>query len=126
MPEPSNPTLSTLPGNAAPSIASRKMPRLNKAGWIIKSLASLFVVAFLCAYLKTYNRYGAPRTPTRASLTHPLTQAFAPTHFRLNHRRRVFLPVRHTKRRPPRSSLYHLATLRRLHRLFSQLLVVRS
>jgi hypothetical protein len=133
MPTLSNPGLPNPSNTAAPSIAPRRMLRLNKAGWIIKALASLFVVAFLCAYARTYSRYGTPHTQTRASLTHPVTQAFTPTRLHLDHHRRLFIParhafvpVRHTRRRPQHASLYHLATLRRIRRFFSQLLVVRS
>jgi hypothetical protein len=126
MPTASNPGLPNPSNTSASSIAPRRMLRLNKAGWIIKALASLFVVAFLCAYARTYSRYGTPHTQTRASLTRPVTQAFTPTRMHLDHHRRLFVPVRHTRRRPQHASPYHLATLRHLRRLFSQLLVVRS
>jgi hypothetical protein len=128
MPAPSNPAL-PAPDAAAP--APRKMLRLNKAGWIIKGLASLFVFAFLCAYAHTYLRYGPPRTQISPSPTHfsnlSRTQPPPPTHPRIFHRRQgIFRPVHQVKRHARRSNPYYLASLRRLRRLFSQLLVVRS
>jgi hypothetical protein len=118
---PMHPTAATAP---------RKMPRLNRAGWIIKSLASLFVFAFLCAYAHTYLRYGSssPRPQTTASATHPTTPTFfTPTHSRITHHRQTFLrPVHQVKRHARRSNPYYLASVRHLRRLFSQLLVVRS
>lgn len=113
--------------------APRKMIRLNKAGWIIKALATLFVVAFLCAYLNISIRYGTPHTQTRASLNHSLTQQPLPirTHFSprrraFHHHQPVFLRVRHITRRQPRTRLYHLASLRHLRHLFTEMLDVRS
>jgi hypothetical protein len=104
------------------------MLRLNRAGWIIKTLASLFIVAFLCAYAHTYLRYGAPRLQTTTSVTHPVTQTFfTPTHSRISHRRQsLFRPVHQVRRHTRRSSPYYLASMRRLRRFFSQMLVVRS
>jgi len=127
MPTPSNPALPTPPASTAP----RKMLRLNKAGWIIKTLASLFVFAFLCAYAHTCLHYGAPRTQTTASVTHPITvsrtqgpRTFYPRAF---HRRQsIFRPVHQTRRHARRNTPFYLASLRHLRRLFSQLLVVRS
>jgi hypothetical protein len=129
MPEPSNPSLGSPSSDTAP--APRKMLRLNKAGWIIKSLASLFVFAFLCAYARTYLRYGTPRTQTSISVTRPITisrtPAPLPVHYRISHRRQAFFrPVHQVRRHTRRSSPYYLASMRRLRRLFSQLLFVRS
>jgi hypothetical protein len=111
--------------------APRKMVRLAKAGWIIKALATIFVIAFLCAYLHTYMRYGAPRTTASVSRTHPITvsrtQAPPPIHSRISHRRQVFFrPVHQVKRHTRRSTPYYLASLRHLRRLFSEMLDVRS
>jgi hypothetical protein len=126
MPTPSNPALPPSPPAAAP--APRKMPRLNRAGWIIKSLASIFVVAFLCAYARTTLRYGHPRLQTTASVSRPAPPAvFVPTHSRASHsRQNVFRRVHQVRRHARRSSPFYLASLRHLRRLFSQLLVVRT
>jgi len=106
------------------------MPRLRRAGNTIKILASIFVFAFLCAYAHTYLRYGngAPRPQTTASVTCSTPQSFfTPTHPRPSHRRQsIFRPVHQAKRHARRSNPYYLASMRRLRRLFSQLLVVRS
>ena len=122
MPTPSNP--------ATPTTTPCKMPRLRRAGNTIKILASIFVFAFLCAYAHTYLRYGngAPRPQTTASVTRSTPQSFfTPTHPRPSHRRQSILrPVHQAKRHPRRSNPYYLASMRRLRRLFSQLLVVRS
>jgi len=136
MPEPSNPSLSTSPADVATPTAPRKMLRLNKACRFIKAVALVCIVAFFCAYLRTYIRYGTPHTQPRAFLAHVTTQTSTrtPSHLapsrlsprRLSPRRRAFLPVRHAKRHPRHPGLYHLATLRRLRHFFSQLLDVRS
>ena len=124
MPTPSN------PAPLATTAATRKMPRLRRAGNTIKILASIFVFAFLCAYAHTWLRYGnvAPRPQTTASVTRSTPQSFfTPTHPRPSHRRQSILrPVHQAKRHPRRSNPYYLASMRRLRRLFSQLLVVRS
>ena len=122
MPEPSNPTVST----SAPTFAPRNRLRLIKACRFIKVVATLFVIAFFCAYAKTYSRYGTPHTQPQAAPTQSLTQIFTPTPSRPNHHRRVLLPVRHVKRHPQHPSIYHLATLRRIRRFFSRMLDVRS
>lgn len=111
--------------------APRKMVRLAKAGWIIKALATIFVIAFLCAYIHTYMRYGTPRTQASAFPTHPITvsriQAPLPAHSRTFRRRQVFFrPVHQVKRRTHRSNPYYLASLRHLRHLFSEMLDVRS
>ncbi len=128
MPTSPNPALPTPTDDAT---APRKMLRLNKAGNTIKILASIFVIAFLCAYAHTYVRYGTPRPQTTASLAQPATvshtQALQPFHPRAFHRRQVLLrPVHQLKRHAHRATPYYLASLRRIRRLFSQLLVVRS
>ncbi|WP_158789065.1 hypothetical protein [Granulicella sp. L46] len=126
MPESSNPRS----GSADAPIARRKMPRLNRAGWIIKSLASLFVFAFLCAYAHTYLRYGnsSPRPQIAASVTHATPQtSFTSTHPRAFHRHQpLFRPAHQLKSHAHHAHPYHFASLRHLRRLFSQLLVVRS
>jgi hypothetical protein len=129
MPELSNPSAGSPSSDTAP--APRKMLRLNKAGRIIKSLASLFVFAFLCAYAHTYLRYGAPRTQTTASVARAITisptRSPLPIPYRVSHRRQAFFrPVHQVNRHARRSKPYYLASLRHIRRLFSQLLVVRS
>jgi hypothetical protein len=111
--------------------APRKMVRLTKAGWIIKALATIFVIAFLCAYLHTWMRYGAPRTQASVAPTHLITvsrmQAPRPIHSHIFHRRQVFFrPVHQVNRHARRSNPYYLASLRHLRRLFSEMLDVRS
>ncbi len=112
-----------------------RMRRLHRAGWIIKSLTTLFILAFLIAYANIYSRYGTPHTQAQASHTHPsfLTAVFhpIPTHTNRFHRRPTFLRINHrTPRRASRpirrTSFYHLASLHRLHRLFNELLDVQS
>jgi hypothetical protein len=126
MPALSNPSVGSLSSDAAP--APRRMLRLSKAGWIIKTLATIFVIAFLCAYAHTYLRYGTARPQATASVTRPIPQIFfTPTHSRFSHRRQVFVrPVHQVRRHARRANPYYLASMRRLRRLFSQLLVVRS
>jgi hypothetical protein len=123
MPPLSNPA---APTDAHP--APHKMRRLHNAGRTLKLLASLFVLAFLCAYARIALRYETPHPQTTAAIAHPSPYTFfAPTHSRTTHRRQSFFrPVHQTKHRARRSHPYYLAGLRRLHRLFSQLLVVRS
>jgi len=126
MPTPSNPA---TPTDAA--TAPSKMPRLRRAGNTIKILASIFVVFFLCAYAHTYLRYGTPRPQTTASIAPPInisrTQPPQTFHPRAFHRRQAILrPVHQVKRRTHRTNPYYLASLRRIRRLFSQLLFVRS
>jgi len=124
MPVTSNSEHSTPHAATAPV----RMLRLRRAGWILKSLASFFVFAFLCAYIRTTLRYGTPPAQTLAPIAHPLTQAsFTPTRSHSPHRRQVFLRRAHQARRPARHSHpYYLVSLRRIRRLFSQLLVMRS
>jgi hypothetical protein len=104
------------------------MRRLHKAGRTIKVLASIFVLAFLCAYARTYDRYGTAHPQTTAAVARNTSHIFfTPTHFRpAHHRQSFFRPAHQARRHARRTNPYYLASLRRLHRLFSQLLVVRS
>jgi hypothetical protein len=126
MPEPSSPILSTSPRNAAPTFAPRNRLRLKYALRFIQALGAVFVLAFFCAYARTYVRYGTPNTQPPPTLTQLVSQVTTPTHSRLAPRPHVSLPVRHVKRHPQHPSPYHLATLRRIRRFFSRLLDVRS
>ncbi|MGA7155657.1 MAG: hypothetical protein WBY53_02355 [Acidobacteriaceae bacterium] len=108
-----------------------RMRRLIRAGSIIKSLATIFIVAFLFAYAHTTLKYGTPHPQTTASISHPIAHPsfFTPTRYRITHQRRAFFrptrrPVRHTTRRPRRSSPYYLASLRRLRHFFTRVLAV--
>jgi hypothetical protein len=104
------------------------MPRLRKAGRTITILATLFVIAFLYAYARSYIRYGNRHPQTTASVTTPTQQRFfTPTHTRASHRRHTFFrPAHQANRRQRRTNPYYLTSMRRLRRLVSQLLVVRS
>jgi hypothetical protein len=122
MPEPSNPT----PPTSATTFAPRNRLRLTKALRAIKVLAAVFVIAFFCAYAKTTIRYGTPHTQPQASLTQFFTPTAPHAPSRLAPHRRVLHTVRHVRRRPQHPGIYHLATLRRIRRFFSQMLDVRS
>ena len=130
MPIPSNPATPTPQPPPPP-----RMRRLRRAGWVIKSLATLFVFAFLIAYANIDSRYGTPHTQARTSPTHPSflsavfhpSQSTHPTRTNHLHRHPTFLRVnRRVPRRIHRTSFYHLASLHRLHRLFNEILDVRS
>lgn len=132
----------TVPNPATPAQQTPphpRMRRLHRAGFVIKSLATLFVLAFLIAYANIYSRYGTPHTQAQTSRPHPsfLSAVFHPSQptrlTRTNHlhRRPTFLRInRRTSARTPRrirhTSFYHLASLHRLHRLFNEFLDVRS
>jgi hypothetical protein len=104
------------------------MPRLNNAGRTLKILATLFVIAFLYAYARNYIHYSSRHPQTTASVNHPTQQTFfTPTHSRTQHRRHTFFrPAHQVNRRARRTNPYYLASMRRLRRLVSQLLVMRS
>ena len=120
-----------LSNSAAPTVATpapHNMRRLHKAGRAIKLLATVFIIAFLCAYARITLRHGTAHLQTTASISRPSSYpVFAPAHARPTHRRQSFFrPVHQVKHHARRSNPYYLASLRRLHRLFAQLLVVRS
>jgi hypothetical protein len=102
------------------------MLRLRRAGNTIKTLAAIFVVAFLCAYARTYRKYGTPQPQTTASVARPMAQPasyFPAAHVRSFHRRQAFYrPARHTVRHARRTRPFYLASLRRIRRFFTRVL----
>ena len=113
-----------------PTTPHRNMPRLPRAARTLKIFTTLVLLIFAGAYARTALRYATPHPQTSASLAKPSPETFfTPTHSpaRPAHRRHTFFrPAHQVKRHTRRSSPFYLASLRRLRRLVSQLLVVRS